>query len=68
MNEIDYFKNFILCSGDIVTDMNHLYVKRIYLIYLVGFSYIVIEDLLVKNSHIYALYLLIFSKTESNKT
>jgi hypothetical protein len=30
MNEIDHFKVFILCSGDITTDMHHLYIKRIY--------------------------------------
>jgi hypothetical protein len=30
MNEIDYFKVFILCSGDVTADVNHLHVKRIY--------------------------------------
>jgi hypothetical protein len=41
MNEIDNFKVFVLCSGDVIADVDHLHVKRIY---LVGFSYIVIED------------------------
>jgi hypothetical protein len=41
MNEFDHFKVFILCNGDVAADVDHLYVKRIY---LVGFSYIVIED------------------------
>jgi hypothetical protein len=41
MNEIDHFKFFILCSGDMAADMDHLHVKRIH---LVSFSYIVIED------------------------
>jgi hypothetical protein len=36
MNEIDYFIVFVLCSGDV----DHLHVKKIY---LVSFSYIVIE-------------------------
>jgi hypothetical protein len=37
MNEIDHFKKIILRSGD----MDHLHVKRIY---LVNFYYIVIEN------------------------
>jgi hypothetical protein len=41
MNEIDHFKVFVLCSGDVAADVDHLHVKRIH---LVGFSYIVIED------------------------
>jgi hypothetical protein len=41
MNEIDYFKLFILYSGDVAADVDHLHVKRIH---LVDFSYIVIED------------------------
>jgi hypothetical protein len=41
MNEIDHFKVCVLCSDDVADDMNHLHLKRIY---LVGFSYIVIED------------------------
>jgi hypothetical protein len=41
MNEIDHFKVCILCSGDVTADVDHLHVKRIY---LVGFSYIVIEN------------------------
>jgi hypothetical protein len=44
MNEIDHFNFFVLCSGDIVADMDHLHVKKIHLVYLMGFSYIVIED------------------------
>jgi hypothetical protein len=30
MNEIDYFKFFVLYSGDVTADVNHLYVKKIY--------------------------------------
>jgi hypothetical protein len=41
MNEIDHFNFFILCNDYVVADVDHLYVKRIY---LVSFSYIVIED------------------------
>jgi hypothetical protein len=41
MNEIDHFKVFVLCSGDVAVDVDHLHVKRIH---LVSFSYIVIED------------------------
>jgi hypothetical protein len=41
MNEIDHFKVFILYSGGVTADVDHLHVKRIY---LVNFSYIVIED------------------------
>jgi hypothetical protein len=41
MNEIDYFKKFVFCSSDAVTDVDHLYVKKNYLICS---SYIVIED------------------------
>jgi hypothetical protein len=43
MNDINYFKKFVLRSGDVIANMDHLCVKRIY---LVDFSYIVIEDLL----------------------
>jgi hypothetical protein len=42
MNEFDYFKVFILYSGDVIADMDHLHVKRIH---LVSFSYIVIDNL-----------------------
>jgi hypothetical protein len=42
MNEIDHFKIFILYSDDVAADVYHIHVKRIH---LVGFSYIVIEDL-----------------------
>jgi hypothetical protein len=41
MNEIDHFKVFILYSGDVATNVDHLHVKRIH---LVGFFYIVIKD------------------------
>jgi hypothetical protein len=41
MDEIDYFKDFILCSGDVTIDVNHLHIKKIYLL---SFFYIVIED------------------------
>jgi hypothetical protein len=44
MNEIDHFNFFVLYSGDMVANVDHLYVKRIHLVHLVGFSYIVIED------------------------
>jgi hypothetical protein len=44
MNEIDNFNFFVLCSGDMATDVDHSHVKRIHLIHLVEFSYIVIED------------------------
>jgi hypothetical protein len=30
MNEIDYFKKFVLYSSDAIADMDHLYVKKIY--------------------------------------
>jgi hypothetical protein len=39
MNKIDHFLKNVLCCNDMVTDVDHLHVKRIY---LVGFSYIVI--------------------------
>jgi hypothetical protein len=41
MSEINHFKVFIICSDDMVADVDHLHVKRIH---IVGFSYIVIED------------------------
>jgi hypothetical protein len=41
MNKIGHFNFFILCSGDMSTDLDHLHIKRIH---LVSFSYIVIED------------------------
>jgi hypothetical protein len=47
MGKINHFKVFIICSDDMTTDVEHLYVKRIH---LVCFSYIVIEDsILTKN-------------------
>jgi restriction endonuclease S subunit len=42
MNEIDYFKDFILYSGDVVTDVTTYMSKKI----LVDSSYIFIENLL----------------------
>jgi hypothetical protein len=41
MSEINHFKFFVLCSGDVTADVDHLFIKRIH---LVGFSYIIIED------------------------
>jgi hypothetical protein len=41
MNEIDYFKVFVLLSGDVAANVDHLHVKKIH---LVSFSYIVIDD------------------------
>jgi hypothetical protein len=38
MSEIDHFKVFVVCSGDVTANIDHLYVKRIY---LVGYFYIV---------------------------
>jgi hypothetical protein len=49
MNEIDHFKVFVLYSGDVAADVDHLHVKRID---LVGFSYIVIKDLCTGNSSV----------------
>jgi hypothetical protein len=40
MNEIDHFNIFVLCSGDVAADVNDLHENS-----LVGFSYIVIEDI-----------------------
>jgi hypothetical protein len=40
MNDIGHFKVFVLYSGDV----DHLHIKRIY---LVSFSYIIIEDSIV---------------------
>jgi hypothetical protein len=44
MNEIDHFKKIVLCSGDVIADVDHLHVK---IIHLVSFSYIVIEDRII---------------------
>jgi hypothetical protein len=30
MNEIDYFKVFVLRNGDVAADVDHLHVKRIH--------------------------------------
>jgi hypothetical protein len=40
MNRIDHFKVFILYSGDVVADVDHLHKENS----LVSFFYIVIED------------------------
>jgi hypothetical protein len=29
MNEIDHFKNFVLYSGDVTANVDHLHIKRI---------------------------------------
>jgi hypothetical protein len=42
MSEINHFKIFIICSDSVAADIDHLHVKRIY---LVNLSYIVIEDM-----------------------
>jgi hypothetical protein len=41
MNEIDYFIVFILYSGNVIANIDHLHVKKID---LMSFSYIVRED------------------------
>jgi hypothetical protein len=41
MSEINYFKFFIMYSDDVTVDVDHLYIKRIHLVYS---YYIVIED------------------------
>jgi hypothetical protein len=43
MNEIDHFRNFIFYSDDVIVDIDHLHIKRIY---LVCFSYVVIKDVI----------------------
>jgi hypothetical protein len=43
MNEIDYFKFFLLYSDDVTANVNYLHIKKIY---FMNFSYIVIDDLL----------------------
>jgi hypothetical protein len=30
MNEIGHFKVFVLCSGDVTANVDHLYTKRIH--------------------------------------
>jgi hypothetical protein len=45
MNEIDYFKVFVLYSDDMAAEVDHLHVKRIH---LVRFSYVVIKDMLAQ--------------------
>jgi hypothetical protein len=44
MSEINHFKVFILCSGGVADDVNHLHAKRIHLELLVGHLHIVRED------------------------
>jgi hypothetical protein len=44
MCEINYFKVFVMCSDDVVANMDHLHVKSIHLELLVSHLYIVRED------------------------
>jgi hypothetical protein len=44
MSEINHFKRFVLYSGDMIADVNHLHIKRIHLEFLMGHVYIVRED------------------------
>jgi hypothetical protein len=44
MSEINHFKVFVLCSGDVTANVDHLHVKRIHLEPLMGHLYIVRED------------------------
>jgi hypothetical protein len=44
MSEINHFEVFVMCSGDVAVDVNHLHIKRIHLESLVGHLYIVRED------------------------
>jgi hypothetical protein len=30
MNEIDHFKKIVLCSGNVIADVDYLHVKRIH--------------------------------------
>jgi hypothetical protein len=46
MCDNNHFKAFILCSCDVAADVDHLLVKRIHLEYLVGYLYIVREDVM----------------------
>jgi hypothetical protein len=39
MNEIDHFYVFIIYSGDVGADVNHLYIKRIRLVEVLLYSY-----------------------------
>jgi hypothetical protein len=41
MNEMDHFQVCVLCISDVTADVDHLHIKKIY---LVNFSYIVVED------------------------
>jgi hypothetical protein len=42
MNEIDHFKAYVFYSGDVITDMDHLHVRKIISMFLLysyrGFS------------------------------
>jgi hypothetical protein len=51
MIEINHFIVFVLYSGDIIVDVDNLYVK---IIHLVSFSYIVIEDVAALNESIHS--------------
>jgi hypothetical protein len=45
MSEINHCKVFVLCSGNVAADVDHLHVKKIHLKVLVGNLYIVKDDL-----------------------
>jgi hypothetical protein len=46
MNEIDHFKVFVFCSGNVTTDVSQLQENS-----LVGLCYIVIDDLRASLPH-----------------
>jgi hypothetical protein len=50
--EINHFKVFALCSGDVAAGVSHLYVKRIH---LMDSSYIVIWDLCIFSYNLYII-------------
>jgi hypothetical protein len=47
MSEINHFKKKLLCSGNVIADVNHLHIKRIHLKFLVGHLYIVRDDIVL---------------------
>jgi hypothetical protein len=44
MCEINHFKPFVLCSCDVIADVDHLHIKKIHLESLVSHLYIIKED------------------------
>jgi hypothetical protein len=44
---------FIICSGDMSVDVDHLHINKIHLVHLVGFYYIVIQDAPSTNQLVY---------------